>query len=253
MKRSHWRLKWKKSYWYTLAHHFQELKNETGRTLAKKAVLFLNDVQDEDLADIQVMEAPNSENKNWKLGKIHTYSFRGLAPAGEKWSFDFQGNSHLLYGPNGAGKTSLLGAVSWCINGRIFRDDGPPSFPESVSVYSTDDPPRSIGTRPDALSLIDTDGNNTEHEGEYWVALEFISTDEDDAVHTQWVKRHNAQGLMTSEDGINWSPIESSDQIGISEIDTELHILMPARVPYLRFGKESDFLKFYLKSLGLMI
>ena len=236
---------------YILSFHFQELKNITGATLADRITELLNSFQDQDLNELEAPESIISKDGNWKLGKIHACSFRGLAPAGEEWSFDFNGNSHLLHGSNGAGKTSLLGAISWCINGRIFRDDSPPSFPEDIPVYSTDEPPQSIGTRPDALSLLDTDGNNTQHEEEYWVALEFISTDDRGVVKKQWIKRHNTEGLMKSGDGHSWTSIESINEAGISEIDAELHILMPARVPYLRFGKESDFIKVLSQVVGL--
>lgn len=65
----------------------------------------------------------------WKVDVLRACSFRGLAPAGQTWEHEFNCESYLMYGPNGCGKSSLLGAISWCLTGRIFRDDCPPCFP----------------------------------------------------------------------------------------------------------------------------
>lgn len=48
-----------------------------------------------------------------KLGRIRATSFRGIAPAGACWEYDFKSRSHLLHGPNGCGQSSLFGAICW--------------------------------------------------------------------------------------------------------------------------------------------
>ena len=89
----------------------------------------------------------------WKLLMLHACSFRGLAPAGFIWEHDFSGRSHLFFGPNGCGKSSLLVAVTWCLTGRIYRDDRPPAPPEDVTVYTAAKKATIAGTR--ALAIKD--------------------------------------------------------------------------------------------------
>lgn len=196
-----------------------------------------------------VEELATAHMRRWKIGRIRTRSFRGIAPASCDWEYDFGTKSHLLYGPNGCGKSSLLGAICWCLTGRLFRDDGPPSQPEAIRVYSTSRKPKQEGTRPDALTLLGSDGATSSATEHYFVELELVSSDA--LPLTKWIRRHSKHELASSDDGCSWTVIDDLSAVGLSGLDIELHILMPARVGHLRFGKDNGVLNLFSQLVGL--
>lgn len=187
-----------------------------------------------------------SKPKRYKIGKLQSYSFKGLAAAEVKWEFDFNKSSQLIYGPNGSGKSCLLGAISWCLSGKIFRDGGAPSEPEMVKSFTTTGTIRAARNRSEALSLVSLEGANADENLDFWVALELIT--EDTVI---WLKRNSSSQLEKSDDGLNWSSIEKIEDIGINPIDVELKIIMPARVPHIKFGKEVDLFQVFSQIIGL--
>ena len=200
--------------------------------------------------DLPVPLAANT-NILWRFGKVRAQSFRGLAPAGHIWTYDFGGKSHLMYGPNGCGKSSLMGAVAWTLTGRLFRDDCDPCTPEEIDVFTTDAKAKSAGTRPCALALTDEAGVNTATDAAYWVELELLPCEGSSRSTPIWIRRHRSDGLSTSDDGGSWRNIGGVDAVGISELDTELHVLMPARVPHLSFGKVPELVRLFAQVVGL--
>jgi len=187
-----------------------------------------------------------AKRNKWRLSQLRAESFRGLAPAGVPWEFNFKGDTHLFHGPNGCGKSSLLGAICWCLTGRLFRDDCEPLSPQPVEVY------RMAGSNPqkterfDALALLDGKGNNTQPGAPYYVDLQLTSGED-----VVWIRRHSLDGLQSSTDGAKWQTVNSIEEIGLAELDAELHILMPARVPHLKFGKNADLVKIFAQIVGL--
>jgi len=234
-----------------LATALDALERESGAALAKAFVKQRNDHHLLDPEDSTDTAGDVSTPISWRLGKIRALSFRGLAASGQPWEHDFEGRSHLLYGPNGCGKSSLLGAIAWCLTGCVFRDDCSPDASEDITVYTDADNARSAGTRPDALSLTDSEGQTTDADAEYWVELEFRSNCEDDDGPRLWLRRHSVDGLSNSADGENWTTANRLDDVGIAELDAELHAVMPARVPHIRFGKDSDLLSVFSQLVGL--
>ena len=188
--------------------------------------------------------------RHWRFGRIRARNFRGLAPGGAVWEHDFEATSHLLFGPNGCGKSSLLGAFAWCLTGRIFRDDRPPSEPELVSAYACAGRP-SASKRPDALTLTTADGTLTNSDEAYWVELQLIAQEPDGERDEVWVRRHSEEGLAKSQDGRVWAAINNLRDAGVDELDAELHILVPARVPHLQFGKSPDLVHLFAQVVGL--
>ncbi len=234
---------------YTIVAHLPDLSGSTGKVLADKVIeLFENAEIPGEIGESDVSETYSNK---WILRRVRACSFRGLAPAGKEWEFEFDGKSHLIYGPNGCGKSSLLGAIAWCLTGKIFRDDQPPSAPEDVAVYTTAEKAKKKGERPDALTLIDESGSSTVAEKEYWVEVQLISKLQDGDLKEQWLKRHSHDGLSKSEDGSSWSSITSINEVSISELDAELSILTPARVPYIRFGQDQDMTHLFSQVVGL--
>ncbi len=209
------------------------------------AILSLPDAKD--LTSSLVVAPPTF----WRFGRLKAYSFRGLAPAGHEWPFDFNGQSCLFHGGNGSGKSSLMGAVAWCLTGQLFRDDCEPCAPQPIEIYTTDDRAKAAGTRPCALALTDAAGANTSADAPFWVELELLPNEGNSASTPIWIRRHRSDGLSTSLDGVTWRKISTVDEIGISELDTELHVLMPARVPHLRFGKTPELVRLFAQVVGL--
>ena len=187
-----------------LATALDELEEKSGATLAKAFVQQLKDHELPEPADPTGTAADAPAPIFWRLGKVRAFSFRGLAPAAQLWEHDFEGRSHLLYGPNGCGKSSLLGAIAWCLSGLVFRDDCPPSAAEAITVYTDADEPKAAGTRPDALSLTDGEGQTTDADEEYWVEVELLSNLEADDGDRLWLRRHSKDGLSNSVDGTSW-------------------------------------------------
>jgi hypothetical protein len=187
----------------------------------------------------------------WKIGIVRAESFRGLAPAGQEWEYDFASQSHLLFGPNGCGKSSLLGAIAWCFTGCIFRDDCAPSNPSQIDVFSTGDTPRKVDCRIDAHTLLNDQGDPVASTDDFWVSVQLIAGDGSSGPVELWIQRHSSRGLTTSDDGENWRAIPSLSDVGLSPLDLELHLLMPARVPHLRFGENKDLVRLFSELVGL--
>ncbi len=186
-----------------------------------------------------------------RLSRVRACSFRGIAPAGEVWEYDFAGQSHIMHSPNGGGKSSLLGAITWCLTGRVLRDDCPPSSPGSVETYARQGNQRSSVTRPDALALLHSDGSNTDPEEDYWVQLQFRPGNGDGATQGRWLRRCQDGSLSSSDNGEVWETIHSIEEFGISELDAELFVLMPARVSHLSFGKNPELISVFSQIVGL--
>ena len=240
-----------------LARHLPELKELRRGSLVERVIELFNNEAEEggETAEGQIAgdgeEAEATEElAGWKLGHLRAWSFRGLAPARREWKYDFSGKSHLLYGPNGCGKSSLLGAICWCLTGRIFRDDQAPDVPEKVKVYSVSGT-TTVSERPDGLALMDETGANTAGNDEYWVALQLLRTESTGEPRKVWIRRHNQEGLGRSDDGENWTSIRSISEAGVDELDAELHLLMPARVGHIRFGKDAELLRVFSQIVGL--
>lgn len=233
-----------------LATAFDQLDQESGADLAEAFVKQLKDHELPESTEPAGTAGDAPAAIHWRLGKVRACSFRGLAPAAQPWEHDFEGRSHLLYGPNGCGKSSLLGAIAWCLTGLVCRDDCPPTATEDIPVYTDANNPKAAGTRPDALSLTDGAGESADADEAYWVELELIPDREADGSARLWLRRHNEDGLRRSADGTTWTSVNRLDDVGIAELDAELHAVMPARVPHIRFGKDRDLLALFSQLVG---
>jgi len=242
-----------------LASHLSELKTVKGQDLVEKAFGLLEAAPEEEQAPVATQEeTPNAidhdsveSHTHYRLGVVRAYSFRGLAPAGRTWEFDFGGDSHLMYGPNGCGKSSLLGAISYCLTGRIFRDDQPPEMPRMEKAYPSEGGGARACERPDALALMDETGRNTAPDDEFWVEVQLVGDDQGDGRKELLVRRHSTEGLTVSVNGEPACSIQSLRDVGIDELDAELNLIMPARLPHMRFGKDAVLIRILSQVIGL--
>jgi recombinational DNA repair ATPase RecF len=236
---------------YALASRLPSLASAKGKQLVDRVLQFFDQTEIPETVGQIVAQPPQGiVPKQWRIGKIEACSFRGLAPAEVVWEHDFAGKSLLLHGPNGCGKSSLLGAISWCLTGSIFRDDCAPACPQEIDSYDGTSP-KKVGHRPDALSLTKECGTNTCSTDEYWVKIQFISKEPDGAINHLWICRNSNDGLRKSDEGTNWVSIQDISEAGIPGFDTELHVLMPARVQHIRFGKNQDLIGLFSAIIGL--
>jgi hypothetical protein len=236
-----------------LAAHFTAFQKLTGAALVEGVLNLHKEFKFERgnaAAEGNGDEGRGAEKKRLRIGQIRTCSFRGLAPSGRIWEHDFVGQSHLLYGPNGCGKSSLLGAICWCLTGRVFRDDCEPCEPEKIKAYPAGGANAGQVERDDAQALIDAEGNSSSVSEPYWVEVQLLSENDDSNTTEVWLRRKSDEGLSRSDDGIEWSAICSVVEIGIDEVDAELHLLMPAKVSHLKFGKNPDLVHLLAEIVG---
>jgi SOS-response transcriptional repressor LexA len=94
---------------------------------------------------------------------------------------------------------------------------------------------------------MDKDGANTREDEEYWVRVQLLGQDDSSI----WIERHSTQGLRKSDDEQTWTNIAGLDETGVEELDAELHLLMPARLGHLRFGKDATVTHVFSQLVGL--
>ncbi|NQU25229.1 MAG: AAA family ATPase [Candidatus Nealsonbacteria bacterium] len=234
-----------------VAEHLNDLREKKGDELTGRVVKLMGEHEPWELDDLSESEPDRLSRTPWRLGKVRACSFRGLAPADETWEHDFAGKSHLMYGPNGCGKSSLLGALAWCLTGKLFRDDRTPSAPTEEPVYSTDKKSKAIRKHADALTLLDAEGNSVKAEATYWVELQFQAEDESGDDQELWIRRDSADGIAQSADGTSWASVSDLGETGIDELDAELHVLLPAKIPHLHFGENPDLVRLFSQIIGL--
>ena len=79
------------------AEHLDELRDKKGDELAKRLVKLMEDCEPWELDDVSETKTSRPSPTPWKLAEVRACSFRGLAPAGKTWNYDFAGESHLFF------------------------------------------------------------------------------------------------------------------------------------------------------------
>jgi len=159
----------------------------------------------------------------WQLWTISCRSVRGVAPAGEDFSFPFDGQSTLIFGQNGSGKSSLLGAVVWVLAGRVILDSD--EQVDAVPVYRIPgdaDRGGKICDWPVAVTLptqIEPSGLNATCVAE----IELRSLDGEKL----WIRRTSPNLLESSTDRSNWHRCSDLAHCGIAPLDVQLSLLAP--------------------------
>lgn len=158
----------------------------------------------------------------WRLRRIETEGFGGLNTCnGPPFSYDFDGQSLIVQGPNGSGKSSLVGAILWALTGERPREHDSERAENRAEVYDETDskigtwPP--IACYPDKAS--DLSGNPIVR-----VTLTFAN----DAGLTAIAERCLKDGKIIS----NYDPA-----MVLPDVLIETGLLMPSRLPQIRFEK----------------
>ena len=165
----------------------------------------------------------------WKLHSIKAEGFGGVnAWKGAPFELELQGNSILLEGPNGSGKSSLTAAIVWALSGERPRDQAESPADEAKPVFGTADtkagdwPP--VATYPQDLTEILLGPK---------VSVELTFTNPTGATAVV-CRAFDGKKMTHSVD----------PQFNIPPILLEAGLLMPSRLPKLRFdegrGKLTD-------------
>ncbi len=162
-----------------------------------------------------------SEPPKWKLLGLRCESIRGVAPPGELFSFEFHGESNLIYGPNGSGKSSLLSAVLWCLTGEIIADSEPDQ--KESPMYRVTGSSSKARSWPHVVTLPEPVGFEAASPT-CWVELQ-LQREADKK--NLWLRRMYPVMLEASWDGTTWSACNDLGEFLITPLDLQLSLTAP--------------------------
>jgi len=168
-------------------------------------------------------QAPAAVRSEWRLWSVVCQSIRGVAPAGEEFSFPFEGRSTLIFGPNGSGKSSLLGAIVWVLTGRVILDTE--EHAESAPIYrvpSDSGRGSKICDWPVVVTL-PVDGDPSSASAKCMAELELRSEDG----RVLWIRRTLTHRIETSFDHHSWTARANLAEWGVEPLDLQLSLLAP--------------------------
>lgn len=158
----------------------------------------------------------------WRLQKIETEGFGGLNTwNGPPFSYEFDTESLILQGPNGSGKSSLIGAILWAMTGERPRDQDSAQPVVRSEVYDSNN--RKIGTWPPIACYPDAPSGLVGNP-----LVRVTLTFQDSAGTAALVERRLEGGEVT----YNCDPA-----LNALEVLAETGLLMPSRMPQIRFEK----------------
>lgn len=177
----------------------------------------------DDPAKLQVAAGKaTTQSSSWKIQSIKIEGFGGVnAWKGAPFKLELEGNSLLLEGPNGSGKSSLTAAIVWALSGERPRDQADAPSDEAKPIFGAENtevgewPP--VATYPSNLAGL-------AQAPKVSVELTFA----------------NSAGVMAvvSRTFDGKKMIHSIDpQLSIPPILLEAGLLMPSRLPRLRFDE----------------
>jgi len=191
-----------------------------------------------DSSDVFVGDAPAPDQadptspRRWRLHRLRTMSFRGIAPLGETFEHQFTGAPTLIYGTNGSGKSSLLSAVVWVLAGEVVTDAGEAAG--QIAVYArkkASTEPTKVGTWPSVHTLPRAQ-DPTKVTPDCWVEIHLRTPCEK---HELFLRRDLA-GLQESADGETWQPCSSLETHGIEPLDLQLSLSAAAMFSHESLG-----------------
>jgi len=150
------------------------------------------------------------------FGGVNTYN-------GPVFRLEIDGESLLLQGPNASGKSSLVGAILWAVTGERLRDHSSARPEERAEVFDAAN--RSIGTWPPVACYPD-DPKEFSANPHVRVTLTFVDPNK----KTARIERQIKDGKLSHA---------RDPALNIPDILVETGLLMPARMPHIRFEKES--------------
>lgn len=177
---------------------------------------------DDDPANDIDERASGDSTGPWRLHKIETEGFGGLNIFnGPAFSYVFDGESLIVQGPNGSGKSSLVGAVLWAMTGERPRDHSSSRPEERAEVYDHEN--HKMGDWP-PIACYPDDSDGLGRDPIVRVTLTFV----DSSGAIALVERRLENGEVSSSFDAN---------LKVPDILIETGLLMPSRMPQIRFEK----------------
>jgi len=198
-------------------------------------------------------DPPDEQKLHWRLHGITTHNYRGLTEwEGGEFTHDFMGKPSHIFGPNGSGKTGILSAILWCLTGACLRERSEPEEEVcGVAVYEDESCTEcvcngwpEIVTVPHSMTAQEL-AELTPH---CWVEVELVAGDRRIVVR-RTLPDVGAASELTITEGADQHG--SLPDVGITELDLETTLLMPARVSALQFAPGSKFSDNLLAVSGL--
>ena len=156
------------------------------------------------------------------VAKIEAEGFGGLNICnGPVFAWSSLARIFILQGPNGSGKSSLVGAVLWAMTGERSRDHSDANPEDRAEVYDTHN--RKIGTWP-PIACYPSDPAGLTANPYVRVTLTFV----DGSGATAFVERRLKDGAVTAT---------VDPALSLPDVLIETGLLMPSRMPQIRFEK----------------
>ncbi len=240
-----------------------KFENEQTQTSVREAEPFLNSIikRAEELSasggktgHTKTEDIRDKEKFQWKLHKLKTSNFRGLSEwNGKVFELDFEGRPWLIYGPNGSGKTSIISAIVWCLTGHCLKERTEPQAEIScIDIYN--EKVEKACTLVEGWPAVVTIPHNLgldaikQTRPTCWVEIELRSVDKAIYIKRE-INDNNAESSLTIKDGsdreIDWQ------DLGVSDLCTEISLLMPSRVSSIKFEEGSKISEALLSVAGL--
>jgi energy-coupling factor transporter ATP-binding protein EcfA2 len=211
--------------------------------------------QGEDLVDAILQEPPelralsarpaNANSRRLRLKKLEAHRFAGLHKFGtpgaapENYVHEFTAPLTLFEGRNGSGKTSLLNAIIWTLTGEMLRPQREPEAAEDFECWVSaadggdDHTARKLSPLTPMPNVEQYRPDQAWVPADTWVDLTF--TDETDA-ELPVIRR----GQSRSSQGKLRETQPDLSVLGIDPIAVRIGTIMPALLPLIKVGSESE-------------
>ncbi|MES0001837.1 AAA family ATPase [Mesorhizobium sp. M0051] len=185
----------------------------------------------------------NANNRRLRLKRVEAHRFAGLHKFGtpdaapENYVHEFWSPITLFEGRNGSGKTSLLNSVIWTLTGQMLRPQREPENPEDFDCWIGNAEDERTTHKLSSLTpmpLLDEYRPDKDWVlADTWVELTFV---DDGGVELPPIRRSITRSLQGK---LKELPPDLS-ALGVDPIALRIGTVMPALLPLIRLGSESE-------------
>lgn len=201
-------------------------------------------------------QAIDSSSRRLTLKRLEAHRFAGLhmfgtpSQAPPNFIQEFSPQLTLFEGQNGSGKTSLINAVVWVLTGRILRSQREPERPGEFECWieNEDDNGARTAHKLNSVTPLPNVGDYRPDKGgipsDTWVELIFEDENGKELAPVRRTHQRVAQGRpVDTEPNLNI--------LGVDPIALRVGTLMPAILPHIKVGSESEFGRAVAQLTGL--